>query len=365
MAVSRQSAKRPRADDDDDSAPISVLTSASPVKKVEGVVVNISPMKKGKFGTTFCDGRITDGNSSMRFVAYDSKVRRRLLDCKGAITISNCEIKPGRRDGDGLEVHIRNSADVAQSSTVFDVTPPSETKDAITPISAVQQFNQYERVTVEAKVMQLHEPQEISGMKKQDLLIADTSGCIRLTIWEETIGKVTKDQSYRFTNMMVRIFKGNKFISTSKTDSDITSIDNITNVDNTEDIDFPEEIPGTSGGFAGRMIIGIEPINEYLGCIKCSGKVQEDENDEDLGQCTKCHLLQIVENCRRNVSVQMTIQGTDGVPLRLRAFTKVIYNIVQKEQPHLITPKMILKAPAFNMRHLNGVIHFISRDVTN
>ena len=258
MSASRESdvsRKRPYVHVDEEQAPISTLTSADPVKKVEGIIVNISPMKKGKFGSTFCDGHITNGNASMRFVGFDSKVRRRLLDTKGCVTISNCEIKQGRREGDGLEVHIRNSTDIAKSCTVFDVAEP-ETKDAITPITAIEHFNhEYERVTVEAKVIQLHEPQEVSGeMRKQDLLIADSSGSIQLTIWQEMIGTVSKDQSYRFTNMMVRIFKGNKYISTSKTDSNITSIDNICNVNNTNNIDNVQDIAGANGGSDGRLV---------------------------------------------------------------------------------------------------------------
>ena len=103
-------------------------------------------------------------------------------------------------------------------------------------------------------------------------------------------------------------------------------------------------------------ILGIDPITQYLGCLKCSGRIQEDEEDSEIGHCTKCHLLQCIENCYQNVTAQITIQGSDGIPLRLRAFTKVIYHIVEKEQLHLITPKMILKARAFNFLHLNGVI---------
>ena len=46
-------------------------------------------------------------------------------------------------------------------------------------------------VTVEGKVVELEQMKEVSGgKKKQDLVVADSTGNIHLTIWEEVIGLV-------------------------------------------------------------------------------------------------------------------------------------------------------------------------------
>ena len=82
------------------------MKCVSPVKKVQGVVLEVSPMKKGKTGTSFFDGRISDRVSSMRFVGFDCKVRRQLVEYEGkdtAVTLYKSD------DGDGLEVHVKNS----------------------------------------------------------------------------------------------------------------------------------------------------------------------------------------------------------------------------------------------------------------
>ena len=94
------------------------MKCVSPVKKVRGVVLKVSPMKKGKTGTSFFDGRISDGVSSMRFVGFDSKVRHRLVEYEGkdtAVTLSKCD------DGDGLKVHVKNAMEVVKSEKKFDV----------------------------------------------------------------------------------------------------------------------------------------------------------------------------------------------------------------------------------------------------
>ena len=67
------------------------------------------------------------------------------------------------------------------------------------------------------------------------MVVADSSGSIRLTIWEEMIGQVAEGLSYRFTGMMVRMFKGKKFLSMSKTESNIEVISDIGEVEVDDD----------------------------------------------------------------------------------------------------------------------------------
>ena len=66
---------RKHEQDGDEELDVSSVKCVSPVKKVRGVVLKVSPMKKGKTGTSFFDRRISDGVSSMRFVGFDSIVR--------------------------------------------------------------------------------------------------------------------------------------------------------------------------------------------------------------------------------------------------------------------------------------------------
>ena len=39
-------------------------------------------------------------------------------------------------------------------------------------------------------------------------------------------------------------------------------------------------------------IVGIERIDNYDGCLKCSSTLVKNEEDPDFGQCTKCQMLQ-------------------------------------------------------------------------
>lgn len=359
--------KREREHED----PISDLTSASPVKTIEGVVLELSPMKKGRTGSNFFDGTISDGVASMCFVGFDNKVRRQLVEHEGkdtAVTLTNCEVKQGRRDGDGLEVYIRNSSEISGSETKFDVKKEIE-NNTVTLIKEAEDMAQYQRVTVEGKVVQLDKAEEVSGGKKQqDMVVADSSGNIRLTIWEEIIGKVKKEQSYRFSKMMVRVFKGKKFLSTSKTGSEVEEIDDIGEVevyDEKEEEEEEREKSGPGGLIKGVKIVGVERFLQYNGCLKCSGRVEEDKEDADFGECAKCKMYQCLEDCKHNISVQLALKSQDGSIVTLRAFNKVLCDITKTTESKNVNVKVLLKAEVFNIRHFNGIIQSINRSTTS
>ena len=37
---------------------------------------------------------------------------------------------------------------------------------------------------------------------------------------------------------------------------------------------------------------GIEQLEKYAGCIKCTAKIPSDQDDSDLGECVGCGMLQ-------------------------------------------------------------------------
>ena len=74
----------------------------------------------------------------------------------------------------------------------------------------------YTKLTVEVKVVGVEHPTEIGeGRKKQDIFVADKTYQSRMTIWEDNIGKVEKGKSYRFCGILVREFRGEKYITTA------------------------------------------------------------------------------------------------------------------------------------------------------
>ena len=66
------------------------------------------------------------------------------------------------------------------------------------------------------------------------MLLGDSSG---LTLWEEEAGKMDEGGSYKLCGMVVREFRGEKFLPTSKQNSTIEAIDDIGDVEEEEGTD--------------------------------------------------------------------------------------------------------------------------------
>ena len=85
-------------------------------------------------------------------------------------------------------------------------------------LKEVQSLVTFPRVTCKDKVVGVDEVEEVSGT-------------IRLTLWEEEVGKMAEGGRYKLCGMVVREFRREKFLLTSKQNFTIAAIDNIGDVE--------------------------------------------------------------------------------------------------------------------------------------
>lgn len=97
--------------------------------------------------------------------------------------------------------------------------------EKVVELGDVKNLVAFQRGTCMAKVVTVDDAEEVTGgRKKQDLLVGDVSGAVRLTLWESEIGKVEEGMCYKFSGVVVREFKGKKFLSTAKENCSILKI---------------------------------------------------------------------------------------------------------------------------------------------
>ena len=220
-------------------ADVSKVVYTSPSAMIHGVVSSLSPMKKSKTSScSFFDGEVTDGKAEMRVFGFDSGVWRKLSEferSKNTVAIKDCEVKCARK-GEQLEIMVTKRTEVEKSEKMFTVESTDQKATKVTTLGELNKLVTYQRVSVEVKALHVEDVMKVSGGKrKQDIIIGDSSGCTRLTVWEGEIGKIEEDESYRLSGMMVWEYRGKKFLSTSKENSEIEVIDDIGDVEEESD----------------------------------------------------------------------------------------------------------------------------------
>ena len=82
----------------------------------------------------------------------------------------------------------------------------------------MKELPEYQCIAVQAKVMHANEITELrSGGKVQEVTNADATGHTTLNIWEEHLGKIKEGCCFEMKGLMVRDFRGCKYLTTSKT----------------------------------------------------------------------------------------------------------------------------------------------------
>ena len=128
--------------------------------------------------------------------------------------------------------------------------------------------------------------------KKQDCIIADSSGCARLVLWEKDINTFMVGSSYKLISVGVCCFNNINYLSVSG-DSQILPTSDTGDVGTLEAGDVDRLV--MSSIIEGEMIAA--RCIEYTGCSTC--KVKIDTVDGIVGECSKCRLMVKMTKCSK------------------------------------------------------------------
>ena len=240
---------------------------------IHGVVASVSPMKPGK-RAKFFEGKLTDGTRPMRMVGFRSHQQNQLATYHAKpVALHDCEVKPARQSQE-LEVLMKSNTRIQSSPHKFDVNIENLTQNEIT-LDRLTTKNDFDRVSVIAKVIRISETAKVS--------IADSTGAVKLTLWETNIGKVTEDTSYQFSNMLVQSYQGFKYLSMPKEGGSITEYH--TDIGEVADDDHGQ----ADTTIHAAEVAAVIALDSYAACIACKSKVEE--LTDKLGRCTKCETM--------------------------------------------------------------------------
>ena len=81
-------------------------------------------------------------------------------------------------------------------------------------LAGLQLKHVYARVSVNLRVQKLADLETVrTGKQKQHVYVADHSSTAKVTLWEEQVGILHDQTSYKLENIVVREFGGTKYLS--------------------------------------------------------------------------------------------------------------------------------------------------------
>ena len=319
---------------------------------IHGVVAAVSPMKRGG-KTEYFEAKITDGEGQMRVVGFSGSQRKRMASFEEkveSVVIENCQVKKSRRLED-LEILLRSSSRLESSPKKFKSEDIVEMRSMEITLGDLDSRSSFEKVSLVAKVLRVCDPVKVSGgLSKQDIIIADSSDCGKLTVWEKDVGCVTEGSSYRFSNVVIRSYQLQKFLSLPKDGASIVPVEDIGDVAND---DVAEQYTTINSA----EVVGVMSLASYAACLQCKAKVEPTK--PNLGCCTKCGMQQIVSRCKTQLNVKVILSSGDSY-VTLNVFGTDVGDIAGLAMED-VTEESLLSAPAFNVTYENNVVTSISR----
>ena len=152
-------------------------------------------------------------------------------------------------------------------------------------------------------------------------MISDGTQDIKLTLWEGEIGKLKKHQCCRLSNLLLRKFQGEQYITTRKGGTKIEAIaDIMKDVTN-------EEYPKTDDPSV--KVIAVESVSSFKSCIKCRCRVVKVEGEDEIAQC---NTVQFIAEAKYLLAANFTVKTTSEEMINVRAYGTILLNICQTAQ---------------------------------
>ena len=226
-----------------------------------------------------------------------------MMSKKKSIEIKNYEIKPSRR-GEKMEILLKSDSSINESTKNIEVSEvefKDDTPEEI-ELAGLQLKHVYARVSVNLRVQKLADLETVrTGKQKQDVYVADHSSTAKVTLWEEQVGILHDQTSYKLENFVVREFGGTTYLSMGS-ESKVIPIEEIKDA-KTVAKDYESMLEGA-------QIVAVSQFGSYKACMRCGARV-EPSADNSFGRCSiqDCMMLQKVDFCTVHMCAKLMLMA--------------------------------------------------------
>ena len=326
---------------------------------VHGVICSLSPMKKSRGSRcSYFDGTLSDGKGSMRFVGFSSRLQCEMEQYHSkneTVQLKECQIKQARR-GDKFEVILKSDSGVKKSSLPVDLSklPKDVSESPVVAIKDIESLRKFDRVTVRVKVKELMDQEVIpDGSVKQDALVADSTGLMRVSVWGDYVGKLRLDVCYSLTNFMVKEYFGAKYLTMGRSPrSEIEEIVDIGTVSSTGDgeVALKRELKNAE-------VVGVDELDKHKSCFRCKARVEPPATGCDIGKCSRleCGMLQRYEACADQWSAKLVVSSSEVVgTILLSVYGRMVKELAGVAEDSDVKAQMLLRSQKLEVTYTPG-----------
>ena len=243
------------------------------------------------------------------------------------------KIRRFTRTADQAKLIINDMTDISQPSPTeycFQYAELSANKCTLI-VDILQNSSEGDSVSVLGKVGNIGEISTVrlgkQTLRMAENTIADLTGNIPISLWEDNLALITPNTVYKITNTRVRFWNGAKKLTTSP-NSVISVIqdDKLKGITMEEPSEVPQEDELT---VLVPFIKTVEKVQQYPLCVHCSRKLLQ-ATASVLVKCDRCKHTMVLANCNKRMSVHFTVQGQDESDVTVTAFEQTLKAVIPR-----------------------------------
>ena len=277
--------------------------------KLHGVLTNLSPWK-GRF----FDGKISDGEDTMRLVGFSETKRNNLaeyLTAKTPLQFSNCAIQTPFAGEGRFEIIVRDNTTIGKSHHRFNTDDfqieESQSADIEElTLNKLSKTTPFQRISTKVKCVEILDTLVLDETRHvQNILLADQTATTRMALWETNIGSLAPGKTYHLQNVQVKHF-GEQYTLTSPRHGMLV----------TEIKDFPGITCASLATHTDQTtlhkatVIAVSGLSQHQSCIVCKkGHISPVSDQPSLGKCSDCPTTTLMSKCIVQTSAMLTIEA--------------------------------------------------------
>ena len=327
------------------------ILSPEPSATVNALVTSLSPAKPKE---RLFFGELSDGEAVIPLVGFDPSQWHKLEQFQGSkkpVSLINCQVSTNKITGKP-QVIVKSYTDIREAQdTTFHVSDPNTLASPILPINEIDTLQEYDRVTIRVTVVRISDPQLLSnGKQKQDVVVADDTAAITLTLWEKDIGIITANKSYQLNRVQVNKYLGKYELSYPRYGASFHEIEDLEEV-------YQDVETTTLNNATRATVVGVGQLEQSLSCINCK-KSSIIAQGQSIVECSNCETKQKARNPK--TTAKLYVEDGGGTLYTLRAYQDVLAEITQANGQ--ITSTLLLQSEPFDFSYNNfNLITAISR----